>query len=149
MPCSRCVDSGAVCRMSRGSRKCASCVSSNVPCDGNAVPLDSLDRLGVELERIEAEEEAALARLSRLRKQRRYLQKKGVKMLEKGAKDLDELEEMERQEAGAAAAIAAPEAPLASPPLSEQEWEAMLLSLAAPVAAGGTVAEVSGSSQGG
>jgi hypothetical protein len=161
MPCSRCAKHGLPCRMSRGSKKCSSCVSANRPCEGNAVPLDSLDRIGAALDRIEAEDAEAeeklaelLARRSRLRKQRLLLQEKGVKMLEKGAKDLDELEEMERREAEEAASAVPPASTSAIPSFpavdwSIVDWSVLLQEPLAPTSGSGTAAEVSGSSQGG
>jgi hypothetical protein len=171
MPCSRCIDSSLACRMSRGSAKCSACIRSNMPCDGNAVPLDSLDRLGDALDRIEAERQRAeeeeeklvadfhkalaerRARRRRLEKQRALLQKRGVKMLEKEAKDLDELEEMEKHEAAEAATARAPPPNLGSPlpelDWSTVDWSVLLQEPLAPTSGSGTAAEVSGSSQGG
>lgn len=75
MPCSRCADLDLMCRMARGSSKYASCIRANLSCDGNAVPLDSLDRLGNELDRLEAEDAAAERAEEELRARRRRLKK--------------------------------------------------------------------------
>lgn len=87
------------------SRRCSECVQSKVRCDlrddpwGNHVPsLSDWASIEKQKQRLEEQEEEAMAKILRLRKQKRLLIEREREMACRGLKYLDELDKAEQKE---------------------------------------------------
>ncbi|KAI0805187.1 hypothetical protein GGR55DRAFT_281830 [Xylaria sp. FL0064] len=113
MPCSRCFDKGLSCKMLDGVNRCKNCNDANLTsCDGNHVPIDSLNNIisehqrlqtrrhevSAELQQTNLRAQELLSRLLRLDRQVEFLREKGVKMAQRGFQNMDELDAQERLE---------------------------------------------------
>ncbi|KAL2192217.1 hypothetical protein P885DRAFT_18426, partial [Corynascus similis CBS 632.67] len=110
--------------------RCVECVRRGQSgCDVFGVSVQSLtrivsqhDKLDSEMERAEAELQAAMAKVNRVRAQKRLWAEKMARAISRGLDDIAELERLEAEEAAAAAANASSSAP--SVPASESSLPA-------------------------
>jgi hypothetical protein len=142
-PCSRCARQNRKCIVDTDkSTRCAECVRSKQPCDvkvdawsANVPSTGDWEAIAKQKERLEEQEEEAMAKILRLQKQCKLLLRRKAEMAKCGLKFLDELdeaEEAERKEAEArqAPSFTASEAPSLDPNLFEvlpssfwQQWD--------------------------
>ena len=121
MPCSSCFRRKEKCIMAEGLSRCQNCILHKRQCDGSGIPIDSLQNIVREQDRLKREEtlaeerllrsqhemNEAIARLQRLKKLQEFLRHRGKEMAERGLQSLEELEAEEEQERQAAQAPAA------------------------------------------
>ena len=98
-PCSYCERNSRKCIVSEeSSSKCSECVRRGERCDVEGPSLDDMESVLRETERLQREEEEAMAKILRLRKQQRRLQTKAKELIRRGLKTMDELEAVEEKE---------------------------------------------------
>lgn len=125
-PCSLCVKQNRKCVVdNEWSARCAECVRSKASCDvkpdvwqSNVPSSSDWESIARQKERLEEQEEEAMAKILRLRKQRKLLIRREAEMAKRGLKFLDELdaaEERERQEAEKRPLLPSPPSGAAAP----------------------------------
>ena len=105
-PCSRCAKQNRKCVVdSDKSARCAECVRSKHSCDvkadawsANVPSTGDWESIAKQKERLEEQEEEAMAKILRLRKQRKLLLRREAEMAKRGLKFLDELDAAEAKE---------------------------------------------------
>jgi transposase len=97
-PCSNCIRRNRTCVSSNDSDRCAEYVRRGVKCDQGGFDLSGFNAIQKEEERLEHEEEEAMAKILRLRKQRKSLKTHARELLRRGLRSLDELDEAEAKE---------------------------------------------------
>ncbi|KAM0123300.1 hypothetical protein ACHAP3_011241 [Botrytis cinerea] len=97
--CSLCERTGRKCIVSPSdSSRCSECIRSSKKCDVQGPSESDWESLSRQKERLDQEEEEAMAKILRLRKQKRFLLKRESEMLRRGLRTLDELVEAEEKE---------------------------------------------------
>jgi hypothetical protein len=112
--CTGCKDKGIECVADPGntrSEKCSACIRTKISCDVKVALEDRWDaqvpnesdwaKINKQLEKLDSEEEAAMAKILRARKLKAMLRKRRDEMGRRGVRylaDLDELKEKERKE---------------------------------------------------
>jgi hypothetical protein len=97
-PCSNCVRRNRTCVSSNDSDRCAEYVRRGIKCDQGGFDLSGFNAIQKEEERLEREEEEAMAKILRLYKQRKSLKTRARKLLCRGLKSLDKLDKVEAKE---------------------------------------------------
>ena len=145
--CSYCEKHSRDCIVSEGnSARCNECVRRGTKCDVEGPSANDIASLLREQDRLDREEEETTSKLLRLQKQKKFLRQRATQMVQRGLKTLDELDEVEEKEKREAARqkeaehnelcavnlagsgegldLGGPSSDL--PPLSQQEWQAMM-----------------------
>lgn len=123
LPCKRCGELGKTCIRAEFSKRCNECVrATNCRCVEMPVSELAWKRLTEAQERLQEEEEQALAKILRLRKQQRLLKKRAGEFLQKDIKDVEELEKLEEEEERKAAEDRAKQA-------AEQEQQELIAAM--------------------
>jgi len=103
-PCQYCERNQRKCiKAEESSARCNECVRRGSRCDTAGPSLSDWESLDRQQERLDQEEEEAMAKILRLRKQKALLRKRGKEMLRRGLKTLDEFDELEREKQEASA----------------------------------------------
>jgi hypothetical protein len=105
-PCSRCAKQNRKYVVdTEKSTRCAECVRSKQSCDvkkdawtANVPSTGDWESIAKQKERLEEEEEEAMAKILRLRKQRKLLLRREAEMAKRGLRFLDELDAAEEKE---------------------------------------------------
>lgn len=106
IPCSRCRKQNRKCVVDKeSSARCAECVRSKCSCDvksdsweTNVPSVGDWESIAKQKERLEEQEEEAMAKILRLRKQRKLLLRREAEMAKRGLQFLDELDAVEEKE---------------------------------------------------
>ena len=110
-PCSLCTKQNRRCVVDKErSNRCSECVRAKSACDvkpdswqSNVPSSNDWEAIARQKERLEEQEDEAMAKLLRLRKQRKLLIRREAELAKRGLKFLDELDAVEAQEREAAA----------------------------------------------
>lgn len=85
--------------MATSNSRCSECVRTGRPkCDGKPEFLDGWEALARQEEKLEQEEEEAMAKILRLRKQKKFIQRRRHDMMARGLRSLEELDTAEEKE---------------------------------------------------
>lgn len=98
--CSYCTSQGRKCLVDRDvSVRCSECVrAGRSKCDALLPNMSEWDSIDKQRDRLEREEEEAMAKILRLRKQKKLLARREREMLKRGMRTLDELDAAEEKE---------------------------------------------------
>ena len=99
MFCTFCTENGRTCIMTSTTSRCSECVrTGRSKCDGKPEFLSGWDALAKQEEKLEQEEEEAMAKILRVRKQKKFIQRRRNDMMARGLRSLEELDAAEEKD---------------------------------------------------
>ena len=96
--CTGCRRAAVPCIFASNLERCARCVERNSCCSKALPSLSNWEKIKEEGDRLQREEEEAMAKILRLRKQQRSFRSRAADMLRRGLNSLDELDAVKEKE---------------------------------------------------